>query len=91
MAIRTPKETLSRPAKERDEDEPPAERFSQRKQPEVGRYSLQVDRQIKQYFVELASAEEAAAALKKKFPLVQVVVYDTVELVGTTVAAAEQA
>lgn len=57
----------------------------------MGRYSLQVDRQTKQYFIELAAAEEAGTALKKKFPLVQVVVYDTVDLVGKTIAPAEPA
>jgi len=87
MAIRPTKETLTRPAKEREETEPAPETFSQRKRPEVGRYSLQVDRQVKQSFVDLATAEETGTALKKKFPLVQVVVYDTVDLVGKTIEA----
>jgi hypothetical protein len=88
MAIRATKETLSRPAKERDENEPLAETFSQKKRPEVGRYSLQVDRQVKQSFMDLAAAEEAGTALKKNFPLIQVVVYDTVDLVGKTIEVA---
>lgn len=91
MAIRATKETLTRPVKEREEDETPAERVSQRKRPDVGRYNLQVDRQVKQSFVDLATAEQAGTALKKKYPLVQVVIYDTVDLVGKTIETAEQA
>ena len=88
MAIRPTKETLARPVKERDENETLPETFSQKKRPEVGRYSLQVDRQVKQYFVDQATAEETGVALKKKFPLVQVVIYDTIDLVGKTIEAA---
>jgi len=88
MAIRPTKETLTRPAKERDESEPLPETFSQKKRPEAGRYNLQVDRQVKQSFVDLATAEETGTALKKKFPLVQVVIYDTVDLVGKTIETA---
>jgi hypothetical protein len=91
MAIRPTKETLSRPGKEREEHEPAPEAFSQRRRPDVGRYNLQVDRQVKQSFVDLATAEEVGTALKKKFPLVQVVVYDTVELTGKTIETAEPA
>ncbi|MEX0803420.1 MAG: hypothetical protein WD688_08905 [Candidatus Binatia bacterium] len=91
MAIRPAKETLTRPAKEREENEPLPEALSQRKRPDIGRYNLQVDRQVKRSFVDLAAAEEAGAALKKKFPLVQIVVYDTVDLTGKTIETAEQA
>jgi hypothetical protein len=86
MAIRATKETLTRPVKEREEDKT-QERVSQLKRPDIGRYTLQVDRQVKRSFVDLATAEEAGASLKKKFPLVQVVIYDTVELQGKTIEA----
>jgi hypothetical protein len=91
MATRPLKETLTRPAKESEENAPLPEALSQRKRPDIGRYNLQVDRQVKQSFADLAAAEEAGTALKKKFPLVQVVVYDTVDLAGKTIEIAEQA
>jgi hypothetical protein len=84
MATRPTKEITARPPKEREPDEP-LDIFSQRKRPEKGRYSLQVDRQVKQSFTDLAAAEAAGAAIKKKFPIVQVVVYDTEELRGIPV------
>lgn len=87
MAIRPTKEISVRAAKEREQDESLPETFSQRKRPETGRYNLQVDRQVKQSFVDLAAAEAAGVALKKKFPIVQVVVYDSVELRGKTIEA----
>jgi hypothetical protein len=87
MAIRNTKDLAPRAPKEREPDEPLAELFSQRKRPERGRYSLQVDRQVKQSFSDLAAAEEAGVALKKKFPIVQVVIYDTLELQGKTIEA----
>lgn len=87
MAIRTPKEITTRPAKNTEQEEPSPEMFSQRKRPAVGRYSLQVDRQVKQTFTDLAAAEEAGAALKKKFPILQVVVYDNAESKGTMIEA----
>ena len=87
MAIRAPKDIAMRPAKEREPDEALPDTLSQRRRPEMGRYSLQVDRQVKRSFAELADAEAAGVALKKQFPIVQVVVYDTKELLGKTIEA----
>ena len=87
MAIRASKEITARAPKEREPDELVMETLSQRKRPEKGRYNLQVDRQVKQSFMELADAEAAGAALKKKFPILQVVVYDTTALTGKTIEA----
>ena len=90
MAPRVPKDIALRTAKEKDSepDETLPETFSQRKRPAVGRYSLQVDRQVKQTFVDAAAAEAAGAAIKKKFPVVQVVIYDTKDLTGKIIEAA---
>jgi hypothetical protein len=82
MALRPTKEITARPAKEREQDETPPELLSQRRRPERGRYSLQVDRQVKGSFADLEAAEAAGTALKKKFPVVQVVIYDTEKLQG---------
>lgn len=57
----------------------PEEHFSQRKRPEVGRYLLQVDRQIKGSYQTAESAESAGLAIKKEYPILQVTVYDSVE------------
>ena len=88
MAIRASKEIISRPAKEREQDDAVVETLSQRKRPEKGRYNLQVDRQVKQTFMDLADAEAAGLALKTKFPILQVVVYDTTELTGKMIEVA---
>jgi hypothetical protein len=58
---------------ERDE---PAPVTTQRKRPELGQYHLQVDRQTKGSYATSEAAEEAAMAIKKGHPIVQVVVYD---------------
>ncbi len=43
---------------------------------EAGRYWLQIDRQTKQSFDELESAQQAGETLKKRFPNVHVALYD---------------
>jgi len=68
-------------AKKNDTDEP-EQVVSQHRQPEKGRYQLQVDRQIKKSFESADEAEATGAAIKKSFPMVQVVVYDSQECVG---------
>ena len=88
MATRPSKDLLTRPASEREQDETPPESLSQRKPQEAGRYSLRVDRQSKASFADPAAAEAAGAAIKKKYPVVQVVIYDTVELTGKIIEAA---
>ena len=59
--------------KDLDEDAP----VSQRK-PIPGRYSLQVDRQAKASFGTSDEAEVVGMTIKKNYPVVQVMVYDTV-------------
>lgn len=90
MAIRVAKDIAPRPTRERERDAEEAlpEAPSQRKRPEAGRYSLQVDRQAKKSFTDLAAAEQAGAAIKKKFPVVQVMIYDTVDLTGRLIESA---
>jgi hypothetical protein len=61
--------------------------FSQRKRPERGRYLLQVDRQTKGSYLTQESAQAAALAIKKGYPIVQVTVYDSVEHTDTIVEA----
>jgi predicted alternative tryptophan synthase beta-subunit len=61
---------------------------SQSKQPERGRYLLQVDRQTKGSYATAEAAQSAAQAIKKGYPIVQVSVYDSVEhthaIIGAT-------
>jgi hypothetical protein len=53
--------------------------ISQGKQAEPGRYLLQVDRQTKGSYATEAAARSAAMAIKKKYPVLQVNVYDAIE------------
>ena len=53
--------------------------LSQRKQPERGRFLLQVDRQTKGSFTTLEAAQAAALIIKKNYPIVKVSVYDSVD------------
>jgi hypothetical protein len=66
------------PAKNQPKEEI-AEVFSQKKQPERGRYLLQVDRQTKGSYTTSEAARTAALAAKKTFSVLQVLVYDNVE------------
>jgi hypothetical protein len=66
----------------------PAEHFSQRKRPELGRYLLQVDRQTKGSYQTAESAESAGLAIKKDYPILHVTVYDSVEYASTIVGTA---
>ena len=68
-------------------EEDVVEVFSQSKQPERGRYLLQVDRQTKSSYATLESAEAAAQAIKKNYSVVQVSVYDSVEHTYTMIEA----
>ena len=67
--------------KKSDPDDPVEEAIGQRKRPETGRYRLQVDRQTKASFMTSEDAEKAGLAIKKKFPIVQVTVYDSADSV----------
>jgi hypothetical protein len=51
---------------------------SQRKQPEAGRYLLQVDRQTKGSFNTFEAARSAAVQIKTGFPILHVSIYDSV-------------
>lgn len=66
-------------------DEQPAERLSQRKRPEIGRFLLQVDRQTKGSYPTAEAAGIAGLAIKKSYPIVRVSVYDSVETMNTTI------
>lgn len=45
----------------------------------LNRFRLQVDRQIKATFTEMADAEKAGRDIKKAHPIVQVSIYDSQE------------
>ena len=62
-----------------DYQEPAAEFFGQRKRPENGQFRLQVDRQTKASYTTREAAEEAGLAIKKTYPILQVVVHDAAE------------
>ena len=62
-----------------EHEEPAPEFFGQRKKPESGQYRLQVDRQTKAWYATRDAAEEAGLAIKKTYPILQVVVYDAAE------------
>ncbi len=70
-----------------DSEKEPEEVFSQRKRPERGRYLLQVDRQTKGSYTTSEAAQEVALVIKKKYPIVQVSVYDSVDNSNTLVEA----
>ena len=66
-------------------EEPAPEFFRQRKRPENGQFRLQVDRQTKASYATRAAAEEAGLAIKKAYPILQVVVHDAAEGVHKTI------
>ncbi len=68
---------------DKDVDEAP----SQRKQPERGRYLLQVDRQTKSSYTTAEAAQAAALVIKTSYPVVQVSIYDSVDYTHTLVEA----
>ena len=60
---------------------------SQGKRPERGRFLLQVDRQTKGSYPTSEAAQAAALLIKKKYPIVKVSVYDSVDNSNTLVEA----
>jgi hypothetical protein len=58
---------------------------NQRRRPESGRYRLQVDRQTKRFFEMEGEAEQAGLAIKNAYPVVQVIIYDTIDGVSKTI------
>jgi hypothetical protein len=85
MASRQMKMPAKKESKESEDDV--VEVFSQSKQPERGRYWLQVDRQTKGSYTTLESAQAAALVIKKGYPIVQVSVYDSAEHTHTMIEA----
>ena len=61
------------------------EAYSQDKRRERGRYLLQVDRQTKGSYTTSETALAAARIIKKKYPIVQVVVYDCIDNSNTLI------
>jgi len=76
MAVRPQTKTITKRA---DPEESPPEQFGQKKRPEKGPFRLQVDRQTKDSFATFEDAEAVGLAIKKRHPIVQVTVYDTVK------------
>lgn len=76
MAVR---EVTKTKLKVPDMPEPEQDQFSQRKRLVDHRYRLQVDRLTKSSYTTSEAAEEVGLAIKKKFPIVQVAVYDGVD------------
>jgi hypothetical protein len=52
---------------------------AQSKRPEIGRYLLQVDRQTKGSYKTAEAAQSAALAIKIRYPIVKVSIYDSVD------------
>ena len=76
MAVRPQTKTITKKA---DPEESAPEQFGQKKRPEKGPFRLQVDRQTKDSFATYEEAEAAGLAIKKRHPVVQVSVYDTLK------------
>jgi len=77
---------MKMPVKDSSEQET-EEVFSQQKRPERGRFLLQVDRQTKGSYTTSEAAQAAALVIKKKYPIVKVSVYDSVDNSNTEVEA----
>ena len=71
-------------------DELASETFGQQKRPEMAQFRLQVDRQTKGSYSKYEDAEEAGLAIKHKYPIVQVTVYDAVNGTNKIVELAVQ-
>ena len=76
MTARSETKTIT---KRPDPEEPAQEQFGQRKRPEKGPFRLQVDRQTKESYATYEAAVAAGLEIKKRHPIVQVSVYDTVK------------
>ena len=63
--------------KDRSESGEGTEAVSSQRKPLLERYLLQVDRQTKSSFANKEDAQSAGAAIKKRFPIVHVQIYDT--------------
>jgi hypothetical protein len=76
MTARSETKTIT---KRPEPEEPAQEQFGQRKRPEKGPFRLQVDRQTKESYATYEAAVAAGLEIKKRHPIVQVSVYDTVK------------
>jgi hypothetical protein len=76
MAVRPQSKTITKKA---DPEETLPEQLGQKRRPEKGPFRLQVDRQTKDSFATFEEAEAVGLAIKKRHPIVQVSVYDTVK------------
>ena len=83
MAARPQTKTITKKAASKEESAP--ESFGQNKRPEKGPFRLQVDRQTKDSFGTYEEAEAAGLAIKKRHPIVQVAVYDSVKSENTII------
>lgn len=66
-------------------DEPDQEWISQRKRPETGRFLVRVDRQTKSSHATADGAIAAGQDIKRRYPVVQVGVFDAEERTTTVV------
>ena len=64
-------------------DDSPPRLHGRRKLPEVGQFCLQVDRQTKGSYTTLEAAEAAGMIIKKRYPILQVAVYDRIHGINT--------
>jgi hypothetical protein len=67
---------MNMPSKKKQTDDEVAESCVGQGRPVLHRYRLQVDRQTKSSFEDMAAAEKAAKAIKTAHPVVQVAIYD---------------
>ena len=79
MATTRTSKTITMPA---EPEQVVPETITQRKQPDRGRFRLQVDRQTKETYTTYEAAETAGLAIKKEYPILQVAVYDGVDSVN---------
>ena len=80
---------IKMPVKKESSEPEVEETFSQRKRPERGRFLLQVDKQTKGSYTTAEAAQAAALVIKKKYPIVNVSVYDSIDNTSTLVEAAD--
>jgi hypothetical protein len=79
------RDVLKAPSSKTESQEAAWEPVSQKKRPEAGRYRLLVDRQLKGSFASSEEARTAGLAIKVKYPIVSVVVYDAFEGINTAI------
>jgi hypothetical protein len=72
-----PQRHFSKPARKVAKPEQAEEVRLRRQQPDMERYLLQIDRQTKQSFTTLETAQAMALEIKTRFPALQVSIYDS--------------